>query len=157
MTLLAIDPGRSVKPSIGWALFRNDGSEIARGKMTWAELCKDLRLSGPLGGLRFFRDGHGAYAITEVVIENFVNDPRSARGGQENGTSECIGAVEILATQAGISFTRQRSDRLNPAKLLAGYEQTTEHIPDQDSAYLHGYYYLVNKGVLGSKGLEATL
>ena len=158
MTLLAIDPGRSVKASIGWALFGANGPtdwrEIDRGELTWAELCRYLRLHDidwvdP--GLAFKE-----WFITEVVIENFVNNTRS-RGGQTNGTSEVIGAVEILATQAGVSFTRQPNTILPVAKLHAGYEQTLKHLPHQDAAFLHGYYYLVSKGRLQPKGLESTM
>lgn len=163
MTLLAIDPGRSVKPSIGYALFDDQGNEIERGKLTWDGLVEALWLAENYDdtGISMLRFQYAGFTkdvhITEVVIENFVNNPRSARGGQENGTSECIGAVEFACATMRVPFTRQKSDKLGPARLLAGYEQTTEHLPDEDSAYLHGYYYLVGKGVLKSRGLESTL
>ncbi|QRI45094.1 holliday junction resolvase [Microbacterium phage Shocker] len=165
MTLLAIDPGRSYKGerTIGWALFsRHSGLEVVRSSMSFEELCRSLwgqqayRPSMP-PGLYFTRPNGTDWRITEIVIEDFVNDPKSARGGQRNGTSECIGAVEILAIQAGVPFTRQRSAILGTAKLLADYQGKAKHLPHQDSAYLHGYYYLVEKGVLSSKGLQGTM
>lgn len=157
MTLLAIDPGRSYKgeKTIGYCLFTGRGEEIKRGSISFEELCRELRIQDEMGQsywLEFL-----GWDVHDIVIEDFVNDPKSARGGQRNGTSECIGAVEILARQAEVPFTRQRSSLLGPAKLLAGYTGTAKHLPHQDSAYLHGYYYLVEKGVLQSKGLAATL
>ena len=154
MTLLAIDPGRSkLLPSIGYALFNSwaGGKEDERGEMTWHGLCEWLRLDNT-GGLWFREE----FFIEEVVIENFINSPKS-RGGQTNGTSEVIGAVEILAAQAGVPFTRQPNTILPVAKLHAGYTQKLKHLPHQDAAFLHGYYYLVGKGVLVSKGLEDSL
>jgi hypothetical protein len=94
--------------------------------------------------------------IHEVVIENFINNPKS-RGGQTNGTSEVIGAVEILATQAGVPFTRQPNTILPVAKLHAGYVDRLTHLPHQDAAFLHGHHYLIEKGVLKPVGLKATI
>ncbi len=163
MTLLAIDPGRSftgkgkARQSIGYSLFNREGIEQVRGALSFEELCQELRLRQNDYALDLYLEFDQGWAIDEIVIEDFVNDPKSARGGQRNGTSECIGAVEILARQAEVPFTRQRSAILGTAKLLADYQGTAKHLPHQDSAYLHGYYYLVQKGVLSSKGLEGTM
>lgn len=154
VTLLAIDPGRSAKgeASIGWALFHDVG-RWERGRITWEELVRLLRMSGEPGLLIFM----GKY-VDEVVIENFVNNEKS-RGGQTNGTSECIGAVEILATQAGVPFTRQEPAKLGPAKLHApeGSWEPLKHLRHEDAAFLHGYEYLVGKGVLKPAGLQGTM
>lgn len=155
MTLLAVDPGRSVKPSIGYALFNPDGVElIERGALTWDGFFDELSLvnpARPYGFLRFF-----GFTVGEVVVEDFVNTPKS-RGGQHNGTSECIGAIEILCRKTSTPFKRQPNTILPVAKLLAGYEQTLQHLPDEDSAYLHGIYRLVELGQLQSRGLSSTL
>lgn len=152
MVLLAVDPGRSYagEKTIGYSVFERDGAEVERGSLSFEMLCQKLVFDKPLLEFRGF-------IVDSVVIEDFVNDPKSARGGQRNGTSECIGAVEILTIQARVPFTRQRNAILGPAKLLAGYEQTLKHLPHQDSAYLHGYYYLVKAGVLGARGLSDTM
>lgn len=171
MTLLAIDPGRSVKASIGWCVFRDDGSEYTRGELTWDGLVRSLFVRGVddeddigLGQLWFSPMRYGGYRVNEVVVENFVNNLKS-RGGQTNGASEVIGAIEILATQAGVPFFRQSPSILPIAMKFAQYElpvnprtkKPVSHLPHQDSAYLHGYYYLAYEGVLQPKGLAGTI
>ena len=157
MTLLAIDPGRSkLLPSIGYALFTDAGAEIERGEITWGQLCTSYTFNEWGDSQLVFDDSKRSRTVHEVVVENFINNTRS-RGGQTNGTSEVIGALEILATQAAVPFTRQPNTILPVAKLHAGYVDRRKHLPHQDAAYLHGYYYLVGKGVLVSKGLEDSL
>lgn len=171
MTLLAIDPGRSftgtgkARQSIGWSVFRDDGTEFTRGYLSFEDLCRSLLVRGlddeddfGQAELWFSPVRFGGYRVHEIVIEDFVNDPQSARGGQRNGTSECIGAVEILAVQAGVPFTRQRSDVLTAAKLHApkGSFKDLKHLHHEDSAFLHGHEYLVRKGVI-EVDLSATM
>lgn len=157
MTLLAIDPGRSVKEaSIGYCVFQDvsghgDIREMERGEIAWHGLVHLLR-PYPASLLLRFKD----VSISEVVVENFVNNTRS-RGGQTNGPSEVIGAIEYAAALCGTPFTRQPNTILPVAKLHAGYEQKLKHLPHQDAAFLHGYYYLVSKGLLTPKGLASTL
>ena len=164
MTLLAIDPGRSftgtgkARQSIGYSLFDGEGKEIERGSLSFEELCSSLTLwADPHEGTKYLDLDQG-WTVHEIVIEDFVNDPKSARGGQRNGTSECIGAVEILAVQAGVPFTRQRSDVLPAAKLHApeGSFKDLKHLRHEDSAFLHGREYLIRKGVI-EVDLSATM
>lgn len=161
MTLLAIDPGRSFKgeASIGVSIWW-DGTwqETIRRSLTFEELVSNLE----------FRD-EGAYATTpwlefdgyqihEVVIEDFVNNAQS-KGGQRNGTSECIGAVEFACIKAEVPLIRQEPAALGPAKLHApaGSWKPLKHLRHEDSAYLHGYEYLVRKGVLQPARLAETM
>lgn len=159
MTLLAIDPGRSFKgeATIGYALFASTGTEVSRGTVSFEQLAFTLDIRGTgeydfTGPWLSFDD----YKIDEVVIEDFVNNTRS-KGGQRNGTSECIGAVDYACFKAGVPFTRQPNTLLPVAKLHAGYVDTHKHLPHQDAAYLHGYEYLVRKGVLQPRGLAETM
>lgn len=163
MTLLAIDPGRSAKgeASIGWALFDAKGQEIERGELTWEALADGLELSdmGIYGrALAFMPRRTARWVLDEIVIENFVNNEKS-RGGQTNGTSECIGSVEIMARKAKTPFKRQAPAALGPAKLHApkGSWKPLKHLRHEDAAFLHGYEYLVRKGVLSSAGLQGTM
>lgn len=168
MTLLAIDPGRSYKgdDTIGWSMFREDGSEFKRDRISWDLMARSLWVRGlhdeediGRGQLWFSPYMYGGYRVLEVVCEDFVNDPKSARGGQRNGPSECIGAIEILATQAGVPFHRQRSEALGPAKLHAPKDSWADlkHLRHEDAAYLHGYEFLVRQGRLQPAGLADTL
>ena len=151
---LAIDPGGSTKKaSIGYALFSLTGEEVERGAMTKEELYIKLDWSED------YVDFDSGWIVREVVIENFINNAKS-RGGQTNGTSEVIGAVEYVCHKAGIPFHRQPNTILPVAQLLAHYrkpmsprtKKPVQHLPDQDSAYLHGFYFLVNAGVIIPKG-----
>ena len=168
MTLLAIDPGRSftgtgkARQSIGYACFHTTGGEAERGAISFEELCNELVLwADPYEGTKYLE--FAGWRISEIVIEDFVNDPKSARGGQRNGTSECIGAVEILAVQAGVPFTRQRSDVLPAAKLHApkGSFKDLKHLRHEDSAFLHGREYLIREvdldHALSDEVLSATM
>lgn len=145
MTLLAIDPGRSYKgeKTIGYALFsERDGEELERGQLTWEELVDELGYDNC--GVTGF-----GYALHTVVIEDFVNNAQS-KGGQRNGTSECIGAVEAICWKGKGTFIRQPPAALGPAKLHApdGSYRKLQHLRHEDSAFLHGYEYLVKMGVI---------
>lgn len=145
MTLLAIDPGRSYKgeKTIGYALFsERDGEELERGQLTWEELVDELDYDNC--GVTGF-----GYALYTVVIEDYVNNDRS-KGGQRNGTSECIGAVEAICRKGRLSIVRQPPAALGPAKLHApdGSYRKLQHLRHEDSAFLHGYEYLVKQGVI---------
>ena len=156
MALLAIDPGRSYKgeASIGVCVFFNYSyNEYYRESITFESLVKYLGIKSLNEGSALF---YGVDLVTEVVIEDFVNNDRS-KGGQRNGTSECIGAVEFACIKTNTPFIRQPPSALGPAKIHAGYDQKVKHLPHQDSAYLHGFEYLVRKGLVAPVNLAATM
>lgn len=107
--------------------------------------------------MRFDTQGTGNWLVSEVLIEDYVNNTRS-KGGQRNGTSECIGAFEILAALSRTPFIRQEAAALAPAKLHApkGSFKELKHLRHEDSAFLHGYEYLVRQGRI-SVDLSATM
>lgn len=160
MTLLAIDPGRSFKgeKTIGVCLFRKSGVEEFRKEVSFEELVArlEIRDDGYYSTSPWL--GYDSYPVDEVVIEDFVNNEKS-RGGQRNGTSECIGAVEFACIKAGVPLTRQEPAALGPAKLHApaGSWKELKHLRHEDSAYLHGYEFLVRRGDLQAAGLSSTL
>lgn len=151
MALLAIDPGRSYKgeASIGVCLFKAGTlDEGFRESVTWEEFVKSFDFKPWLE--------YKKNLIDVIVIEDFVNNDRS-KGGQRNGTSECIGAVEFACIKTNTPFIRQPPSALGPAKIHAGYDQKVKHLPHQDSAYLHGFEYLVRKGLVAPVNLAATM
>lgn len=168
MTLLAIDPGRSFKgeASIGVSLWETnralDWGEIERRSLTFEEFSEKLSLdwiedhrfcTPPCPDFSLSFDG---WYLSDVVIEDYVNNAQS-KGGQRNGTSECIGAVEFACIKTNTPFIRQPPSALGPAKIHAGYDQKVKHLPHQDSAYLHGFEYLVRKGLVAPVNLAATM
>lgn len=148
MTLLAIDPGRSFKgdKSIGYALFTHDGEELERGQLSYDELSALMEPFCTYGAHDLY---YGNIMIGAVVVEDFVNNSKS-RGGQRNGTSECIGMIEFACRITQTPFTRQPPAALGAAKLHApeGSYKKLQHLRHEDAAFLHGYEYLVKKGVI---------
>jgi len=152
MTVLSIDPGRSEKPTIGYCVFTDKGEEIERGELDWRGLVATYGYD-PETMTLFFR----GYPVYRVVCEDFVNDPRVKRGGQRNGASEVIGAIEFVADSASVSFVRRDRSTLHAAMKHAGYTQTKAHLPHQDSAYVHGYSDFVMRGILPVVGIADTM
>jgi hypothetical protein len=148
MTLLAIDPGKR----IGWCFFGSDGIEIDRGVTDWDGLFDNLQtwddelilVRGPV-----------TFKIDHLVVEDYIGRPGAKNGGQHFDASEVIGALRIIAESADVKLVRQRAvDVLKVAALHAGYTLPKGHLPDQDSAYLHGYYRLEQLGILRAKPLD---
>lgn len=156
MALLAIDPGGSKeRPSIGYALFNSDGEELERGVLSWEQLVQGLQWPGGSTRTALFWPKAGVTTVDRIVCEDFVNNAKS-RGGQTNGTSELIGWLDGQCFVHEVPFTRQPNTILPVAKLHAGYsmpinprtKKPVQHLPDQDSAFLHGFEFLVRTGVI---------
>ena len=156
MNLLAIDPGKNV----GWSFWWGDPIyEYARGVFNFEHIRHWFLLEDDSLGLTlWFRAGEGYCQVDELVIENYIGRPGQKNGGQRFWGPESLAKVELFGELAGIPVTRQRPvDALEPAIMHSGYKRTAKHLPDQDSAYLHGFYYLETKGLISPVGLEATL
>lgn len=136
MYLLALDPGTRT----GWAMFR-EGKETGRGVWSPSEVYQNLTA---LPGLEQL----------EIVAEDYVNDPGTPTGGRRNPASEILGAVDYIAWRFDLKVTRQRAADMHHAMKFVGYEEPKtktgrkKHVPDEDSAYLHGVYYLVKRGIM---------
>lgn len=151
MTLLAIDPGKR----IGYALFKDNGEEMERGViefdnwfsgdlLDWDREFDSLSIETPCG----------IYGITQLVVEGFRHDPLVKQGGSVHWASQIEGAVKMLAALSRIPVAVQYSSILTVAMMHAGYEPpktrtgNKKHLPDEDSAWLHGRYWLTAQGVL---------
>jgi hypothetical protein len=149
MTLLAIDPGKR----IGWAMFYvSTGEEIARGVTDWDGLRESFdNLEYYLGGDLTYR----GRVLREIVCEDYIGRPGQKNGGQHFDASEVIGGVRMLAEQNAVPFHRQRAvDVLQVSALHAGYKLPKGHLPDEDSAWLHGRFRLEQLGVLRAEPLD---
>lgn len=156
MTLLAIDPGKNVGWSFWWG---TPIYEYKRGVFQLDEIHKRFMLEQQGDAIElWFHDGDAWVQVDELVIESYVGRPDQKNGGQRFWGPESLAKVEMYGELAGIPVTRQRPvDALNPAIMHSGYKRTAKHLPDQDSAFLHGFYYLETKGLISPVGLEATL
>jgi hypothetical protein len=156
MTLLAIDPGKHV----GWSLWTYNGFEIGRGVFEFEDLHKRLHLE-TVGELTLefnhpdLPAGAQWHTVRWMVCEDYIGRPGQKNGGQRFWGPECIGAVETLAHLGGVEFRRQRAvDVLQISALHAGYKLPKGHLPDEDSAWLHGRYRLEQLGVLRAEPLD---
>jgi len=155
MTLLSIDPGSNV----GWALFDDRGDEIARGVYPFVKFIHSIHYKPtryPNRVIFTARDSEadGEHLVDKVVYESWYQDPGTPQGGSQGPAQEVIGILKYLSAQAGIEPAAQRSAILPVAMKHWGYEPPVtrsgnkKHLPDQDSAWLHGKYRLTALGVI---------
>lgn len=160
MTILSIDPGER----IGWALFDDFGTEIGRGVMDFKTFSHSIHYKPQMyrEHIMFMPRGiaraTAALPVDEVVYESFYHDPGVKQGGSTGPAQEVIGVVKYLCLQAGIAPTAQRSALVvgerSPAVIHTGYEYprtktgNPKHLPDEDAAWLHGMYYLIQTKVI---------
>lgn len=151
MTLLAIDPGKR----IGYALFETTGGEIERGVIQFDEWFMPSWEGGPLESEEFmsclkFRDRY----IDQIVVEGYRHDPRVSQGGSLHWASQIEGAVKMAGALHGVPVAVQYASSLAVAKIIAGYKDPVtktgkkKHLPDEDSAYLHGMYWLRSQDIV---------
>lgn len=155
MTILAIDPGKR----IGYALFRSTGEEVSRGVIDFDDWFSDPQEKGL--DVRDDDNGFGTYLmfqcsehIHQLVVEGFRHDPNVKQGGSLHWASQIEGAVKMLGAVARIPVAVQYNNILSVAMMHAGYTPpktrtgNKKHLPDEDSAWLHGRYWLTEQGVL---------
>lgn len=145
MSILSIDGGKNV----GYALFTDRGEEIERGVIQF----DDWFVTGPYLAsftqeLCFLRDGL-SHGISQLVVEGFRHDPNVKQGGSLHEASQIVGSVKTYAAITGTPVTVQYAGQALPvAKQITGYigdltkTGNKKHLPDQDSAWLHGIYWL---------------
>ena len=144
MTLLAIDGGDK---NVGYALFTDKGEEIERGVIAFERFFDLGWETGPFtstDGWLFFKNR----GIDRIVVEGYRHDPNVKQGGSVHGASQVEGAARILRALTGIPVTVQYAGQALPvAKQITGYTGdltrtgNKKHLPDQDSAWLHGIYW----------------
>ena len=146
--ILAIDPGKR----IGYALFWPRGEELERGVIQY-----DVWLDPTLTpfGLQYGDELMFAnHRVDQIVVEGFRHDPLVKQGGSVHWASQIEGAVKMIGALTGIPVAVQYSNILPVAMMHAGYEPpktrtgNKKHLPDEDSAWLHGRYWLTEQGVL---------
>lgn len=156
VTTLSIDPGAN----IGWALFSVAGEEMARGVMDFIEFSHSLHYKPTIDPEVLFFTVRGTslprsvYPVTKLIYESFFLDPGVPQGGSTGPTQEVIGVLKYLCLQSGIEVYEQRSAILPVAMKHCGYEPPVtrngnkKHLPDDDSAWLHGMEHFISKGII---------
>lgn len=144
MTLLAIDGGKNV----GYALFTSKGEEIERGVLDLVDFFTAFDWDKEFQSLSFEWD-HRLHEITQLVVEGFRHDPNVKQGGSLHWASQIEGAVKMLGALSETRVAVQYAGQALPvAKEITGYTGdrtrtgSKKHLPDQDSAWLHGRYWL---------------
>lgn len=151
MTILSIDPGKR----IGYALFTDEGEDIERGVIQFDDWFMPIWDGGPINVDTEFGDmSFKNRYITQFVVEGYRHDPMIQQGGSLHEASQVIGAVRMAAAIVGIPVAVQYASILPVAMMHDGYEPPVtktgnkKHLPDEDSAWLHGRYFLRSQGVL---------
>ena len=139
MTVLSIDGGKNV----GYALFTDEGEEIDRGVIDFDEFFRQFDLSEFMG-----------WHIHQLVVEGFRHDPNIKQGGSLHWASQIEGAVKMVGALSNTPVAVQYAGIVFPvAMMITGYEKPVtrtgnkKHLPDQDSAWLHGRYWFHCQGL----------
>lgn len=139
VTLLSFDGGKNV----GFALFDDYGGEIERGVIDFDDFFKSFQAHHEVAV--YFHDT----LIDDLVVEGFRHDPTVKQGGSLHWASQVEGAVKLLGAVTDTPvYVQYAGTALPVAKQITGYTGdltktgNKKHLPDQDSAWLHGIYWL---------------
>jgi hypothetical protein len=130
---VSVDPGDNT----GVAEWGIDGTMISNFELTHEEF------------VEWANDFDGTLSI--VVCEDYVHRPnqRYEKKGSKMKASEGKGIARALAKRKGAKFVVQPSTVLRITALHSGKKiPSKSHISDKDSAYLHGFRYLLDAGII---------
>lgn len=132
MILLSVDPGDNV----GYALW--DGGTCYENAVVRRPVFMDMLARGYFEG------------VDKVVAENFrlFRGRAQRQTGSKMPASIVLGALELWCRMHGIWLTTQEPGILPIASKHANRPLPAGHCPDDLSAYLHGFEYLVTNDVL---------
>ncbi len=133
--MVSWDPGEST----GWCSWHENGALLATGTERSREDLYKL--------LDAFADAPPRI----FVIEDWKLFKHKAvqQSGSSQETVRVIGVLEEWARQRDVEVVKQPSAILATAQLQSGVRLSTNHRNSHwQSAYNHGFYYLVQKGVL---------
>lgn len=131
---------------------------VTTGVATWDEEGNLLRNIGvQQAGLDALLYGFEQINTIKVfVVEEYrvYASKAVAHIGSKVETAQVIGQISATARRMGIEVVMQPATILNIAMMWAQVKKPKGHLPDDVSAYLHGYYYLHRKGIIKAKVLE---
>lgn len=137
--IVSIDPGDTV----GVCTWTEAGVLISQKKMSledfiiWCDGMADSKLAEAM--------------ITVVVVEDFALWAHKAfsQRGSKMKASQGIGVAKSFARRVRAKLVTQSSSILKIAAMHTG-TKVVQHFDDDVSAYLHGYWYFENAGILKS-------
>lgn len=102
------------------------------------------------------------YSISDQVCKTFIiekyviyGSKTTAHVGRPLRTAEVIGTLKSYARRNKIEVVEQMATIKNIAKMWSRTKTPPNHSKSHwHDAYLHGYYYLHNKGIIKAKVLE---
>lgn len=137
MSVWSVDPGEK---NIGFCTWNNNGLLIGKSILTPEEFMAMLLTSSG--------------AVHTIVCEEWAHQPGKTKGGSKATTARVIGWLELYAAQNDINLVMQPPNDLRVWALHAGVELPKGHIPDDDSAFIHGHHYFVDQGILSARMLR---
>lgn len=140
ITYVSFDPGITT----GVVTWDKDGNVLNKAKINQATL--DALLVG----------FEHINTIKAFIIEEYrvFTSKAIAHIGSKVETARVIGQITATARRKNIEIVMQDPKILKIAAMWAQFPLPKGHLPDDDSAYLHGYYYLHRKGIISAKVLN---
>jgi hypothetical protein len=142
ITYISFDPGGAELATCGVATWNEKGEEIGRTKLNPGELDKFLEGLEPV-----------APDIREFIIEAYIGYGTNHglhHIGSRFKTSQQIGMLKYYARRHNIIVIENASTDKNIAMKWSGTKKTWKgtHMPDDVSAYLHGYHRMFKLGLI---------
>lgn len=132
--LLAVDPGKMN----GFAVFDVNGKVIIYSQCVYADFVDTVM------------DYLDEYDISHLVVEDYKLFGYKAKQqiGSRMEASKIIGKCETIAQMKKLAFSKQPANILPIAQMWTQTKMPGNHaISHQISAYLHGKYWLIEKGI----------
>lgn len=141
---VSVDPGETV----GLATWDEQGKLIHKSKMP--------RVDFEMFLWALIEDKNNGNEVITFIVEKYLvyGSKAIAHVGRANPTEQVIGMIDMIARRLGVPVVKQPATILRVAAKWAGVRIPSGHIPDQISAYLHGYYYLHQKNIIPARVLE---
>jgi hypothetical protein len=133
---ISFDPGKAT----GWATFDEEGNLTDKGIYRSLDDLKD-----GLQAVMLMGDQPKVF-----IIEDFRLFSHKAvqQSGSDMPASQAIGSIELAAAVCRAEIVKQGSDILPIGERFAGVKLPKNHDESHDiAAYVHGFYYLVKKGI----------
>lgn len=138
-----------------------DPGEKTTGRTYWSAEAKPLIMDEILQADFDLAIENLPSTITTFIIEQYRPYGHIQHTGNKLLTAQRIGDLKGCARRKGIEVVEQPAGILKIAAVWSGMPLPKTkagkkvHVPDWQSAFLHGYYYLYQKGLIRSRVLDS--